>query len=232
MSRTWCTALVLVAIASESRAGAEEPFVLPVTSVSLSTSSDVSRAQAFEPAPTWVEKSFQFGTTSTQMLAGGYWSGPWGPRSRPYNYLPFSIRQGVMTSSPEEHWWGRGNYECLLDLTGAAITSTYGNWFVGPTFFARANLIEPGSPIIPYAQVGTGGIFNDAYLDQTQHAIGQSFEFYLHLELGLKCFVAPNLSLDMEGGLQHTSNGGMAKRNYGVNCYGGTVGLTYYFPTE
>jgi hypothetical protein len=42
--------------------------------------------------------------------------------------------------------------------------------------------------------------------------------------------VAPNLSLDVEGGIQHLSNGGLARRNYGINAVGAAVGLTYYFP--
>jgi len=52
----------------------------------------------------------------------------------------------------------------------------------------------------------------------------------VHYEIGLKCFVAPNLSLDVEGGFQHISNAGLARRNHGVNALGAQVGLTYYFP--
>ena len=70
----------------------------------------------------------------------------------------------------------------------------------------------------------------DAYHDPNQRAIGQAVEFYLHAEVGLKCMIAPNLSLDIEGGLQHISNAGLASRNYGVNALGGSIGLTYYFP--
>jgi hypothetical protein len=51
-------------------------------------------------------------------------------------------------------------------------------------------------------------------------------------EIGVKYFVAPNLSLDLEAGIQHMSNGGMANRNLGVNAFGAQVRLTYYFPTR
>jgi hypothetical protein len=36
-------------------------------------------------------------------------------------------------------------------------------------------------------------------------------------------------SLDIEGGIQHISNADMATRNAGVNCLGGSVGLTFSF---
>ena len=73
-------------------------------------------------------------------------------------------------------------------------------------------------------------MLTDANKDQGQHAIGQSIEFYQHVEVGVKCFLTPSLSLDLEGGIQHLSNGGLANRNYGMNAVGGGIGLTYYFP--
>jgi hypothetical protein len=228
MSRLWCIALIVVAAATQVRAG--EPFVLPVTTLSASPESVFTVRAQCESCPTAAEALFQPGATSMQVLGGMYFSGPWGPRSRQFNFVPISVRQGVMVTAPEEHWWGRGNYECLVDATAASITTSYGSYFTGLTFFGRMNWVEPGAEIVPYAQVGTGGIVNDAYRDQTQHAIGQAFEFYLHAELGLRIFIAPDLTLDLEGGLQHISNGGMASRNYGVNTYGGTIGFTYHFP--
>jgi hypothetical protein len=177
-----------------------------------------------------VEALFRPGVTSTQLLAGAYSNVDLGPRIPTFNYVPVSIRQGVMLTCPEDHWWGHGNYECLFDTTGAAITSSYGNWFAGPSFYLRANWVTPGSCVVPYFQLGTGAVWNDAFKDQGQRAIGEGLEFYQHVELGLKYFVAPNMSLDVEGGLQHLSNGGLAHRNLGVNALGATVGLTYYFP--
>ena len=103
--------------------------------------------------------------------------------------------------------------------------------FVGPSLLLRSNWLDPDSPFVPYGQVGAGGVLNDAYRERTQMAIGEAFEFYLHCELGLKYLVAPNLSLDVEGGLQHISNGRLASRNLGVNALGETLGLTYYFPS-
>jgi hypothetical protein len=239
MPRTW-PAIVLVAVLAVA-ARAEEPFELPVTTLTAAgapglyaraSSAGYATVDGDQPARTGIEAAFHEGSTSAQFLAGFYASGMWGPRGRQYNYLPVSVRQGVMTSSPEDHWWGHGNYECLFDVTGAAVTTDFGNWFAGPTFYARANWVAPGSPVVPYVQAGVGAVYNDAYQDRTQRAIGQAIESYLHLEVGVKCFVSPNLSLDIEGGLQHQSNGGLADRNYGINCYGASVGFTYHLPAN
>lgn len=181
-------------------------------------------------APECWANPFAAGSTSTQILVGAYHSIPLGPRIPAFNYVPVSIRQGWMLTDPEDYGWGLTNFECVLDFTAAAITSNYGNWFFGPSFLLRSNWLELGPTVVPYTQLGVGGVYNDAYRDQTQEAIGGYFEFYLHAEAGLRWFIAPNLSLDLEGGLQHISNGGTFRRNLGVNALGAAVGLTYYFP--
>ena len=230
MPRRWRSAALVTVLLTVPAAAAQAPLGPGWMAVPVQPVAGVATFDGAQPVATGIEAAFQAGATTTQLLAGLYASGLWGPRSRQYNYVPVSVRQGVMTTSPEDHWWGHGNYECLFDVTGAAVTTRYGNWFAGSTFFARANWVEPGWSVVPYLQAGTGAVYNDAYKDQTQRALGQGLEFYLHLEAGLKYFIAPNLSLDIEGGLQHQSNGGLASRNYGINCYGGAVGLTYYFP--
>lgn len=169
--------------------------------------------------------------TSLQVLQGAYFSSKLGPPIPTFDYLPVSVRYGWNLGNPmEANGLVRGTWEFLTEVTGATIISNYGHWFAGTSAFLRYNFWDPGSPIIPYCQGGAGVVLNDAYHDRDQRAIGQPVEFYLHAEVGLKCMIAPNLSLDVEGGLQHISNGGLANRNYGVNAFGGSVGLTYYFP--
>ena len=116
-------------------------------------------------------------------------------------------------------------------FTAAAIISDYGTAFAGPSALIRYNFVRPEARLVPYLQGGVGFIINDAYLDRTQRAIGEAFEFYLHIEMGARYFVAPNWSVDIEGGLQHISNGTLAPRNLGANSLGVTVGFTYYFPS-
>lgn len=169
--------------------------------------------------------------TSLQVLQGAYFSSKLGPGNPAFDYTPLSVRYGWNLGNPlGSEALVAGSWEFLTDVTGANIISNYGHWFAGTSLFLRYNWAEPGSMVIPYSQGGAGVIVNDAYHDQNQRAIGEAVEFYLHAEVGLKCMIAPNLSLDIEGGLQHISNGGLASRNYGVNALGGSVGLTYYFP--
>lgn len=175
---------------------------------------------------------FAYGTSSLQFLTGAYFSSRPGPRIPSFNYVPVSVRFGWMLDDPADHWWGRGNFECICDTTGAAIISDYGHWFAGQSYLLRFNFVEPGSTFVPYNQFGAGWVLNDAYRDRTQSAIGAFFEFYLHYEIGVHYFVAPNMSLDLEGGIQHISNGGTAARNLGVNAFGAAIGFTYYFPAE
>ena len=168
--------------------------------------------------------------TSSQVLFGSYFTARIGPPVPDFNYLSVSVRHGWdLGRLPGADPAVPGYWEFLTDVTGAAVTSSYGNWFAGTSFLLRYNWAERGSFLVPYTQGGVGGIFTDAYKDPFQRAIGQSFEFRLHAEVGLKCFVAPNLSVDIEGGLQHISNANMASRNLGANALGGSVGLTYYF---
>lgn len=178
-----------------------------------------------DAAPSWM----MYEPTSVQVLMGAYVSSTLGPTIPSFHYLPLTVRQGWNLGSPFGRAVG-GNWEFLADVTGAAITSSYGSYFAGSSLYFRYNWANPESPLIPYCQGGAGAVLNDAYHDRTQRAIGQELEFYLHAEVGLKCMIAPNLSLDIEGGLQHISNGGLASRNYGVNALGASVGFTYYFP--
>jgi hypothetical protein len=166
-----------------------------------------------------------------QILQGAYFSSSLGPGIGAFDYLPMSVRHGWNLGNP----YGPGglvpgNWEFVLDVTGAAITSSYGNWFAGSSAILRYNWADAGSAFVPYVQAGAGVIANDAYRNQGQRAIGQAVEFLLHAQLGLKCYITPSLSLDLEGGFQHISNAGLASRNAGVNAIGGSLGFTYYFP--
>jgi hypothetical protein len=174
---------------------------------------------------------FAAGNTSCQVLLGAYFSNDLGPPIAAYNYVPLTFRHGWMLTDPSDERRWPGNWEFLADFTVSAVTSDYGHWFAGPSFYLRRNFVGPDATFVPYSQVGAGFILNDAYRDKTQDAIGAFFEFYLHLQVGVKYFVSKNLSLDLEGGVQHISNANTAGRNLGVNAAGVQVGFTYYFPS-
>jgi Lipid A 3-O-deacylase (PagL) len=173
---------------------------------------------------------FHAGTTTTQVLVGAYFSGGLGPSIAQFQYVPVTFRQGWILNGPGEMTLGGGSWEALADVTAASIISRYGTWMAGSSVYLRYNFADLGTALVPYHQVGAGFILTDADRDLTQRAIGQMFEFHLHYEIGFRYFVTPNLSLDLEGGLQHISNANMADRNFGVNAFGAQVGFTYYFP--
>ena len=55
------------------------------------------------------------------------------------------------------------------------------------------------------------------------------FLFLLQVAVGVRFQVTEQWSLDVEAGLQHISNAGLARRNGGINNAGVTVGFTYTF---
>jgi len=173
---------------------------------------------------------FHAGATATQVLVGAYFSGGLGPSIPKFNYVPVTFRMGWILNGPGEIPIGGGSWEALADVTAASITTRYGTYLAGSSVYLRYNFVDLNSAVVPYHQIGAGFLFNDAYHDLTQRAIGQDFEFHLHYEIGFRYFVTPNLSLDLEGGIQHISNANMADRNFGVNAFGAQVGFTYYFP--
>src|SRR5581483_10920172 len=171
---------------------------------------------------------------SLQILGGTYYRSSIGPGAqgfieragRPdkydFDYFIGNIRLGCQPwMSPEgmarwvDHW------EFLLDLN-------VGHVFHGPSAIVRYNFGR-GTVLVPYLQGAVGIVYNDAYKDKTQALIGQAMEFFLAVEGGIRWRMTECLSLDVEGGLQHISNAGLADRNGGLNTLGGSVGFTYNF---
>jgi lipid A 3-O-deacylase len=168
---------------------------------------------------------------SLQVLFGGYSSGRPGPRDFTFTYLPLTLRAGWTPGPMEGRETWQGNFEYLAELMAAPIVSDFGSYFLSPACVVRYNFARADAGFVPYAQFGLGVVFNDAYKDKEQHAIGALTEFIAHAEIGARYFVSENWSLDIEGGMTHISNSSTAGRNYGINAYGGSIGFTYYFPT-
>lgn len=169
---------------------------------------------------------------SLQVLGGAYFAPVGiGPRATPrFNFAPIDVRLGCMLCSP--HLDGcclRGNVEAILELTTAPIFSGFGDIIVGPTALLRYNLVQPDWRLVPYLQGGGGFVYNDAYRDKLQRAIGQAGEFYLQATGGLHFLLNPSWSIDVEGGYLHISNACTNERNGGINALGGSLGVTYFF---
>ena len=209
-------------------AAAREPA--PATSFTLAQALQLSPQ---EPSVRAIaDETYAAGNWELQFLAGTYFRSSLGPAAPDFDYLPFSLRLGRMWTSPcWERTWVKGNFETLVELTVAPITSGPGNIVIGPSLIARHNILWcPEQRCVPYLQAGAGVIYTDAGNDHTQGAVGQEVEFLLQAQLGLRTRLNQNWTFDVEAGFHHISNAGIATHNGGVNNFGASIGFTYTLP--
>jgi opacity protein-like surface antigen len=148
-----------------------------------------------------------------------------GPNSQsPVDFVPISARAGWYINDPLATY----AVSVQLDYSTAFITSRFGHYFTGPSLLVRSEW-RPDRTLVPYVQFGAGILFNDAYKNQDQSAIGSVREFNLEADGGLRYRLGPKWSLDAEVNFQHVSNADSARRNGGINDLGFRVGFTYTF---
>jgi lipid A 3-O-deacylase len=171
------------------------------------------------------------GTTEIELL-GGYFHSPvlaTGGSRPEFDYAGADARVGkVLTDPILADTFLKGNFEMLLDVLGYGVTSGPGSYLVGGSLLFRYNFLAAGH-IIPYFQLGGGGLHSDAVEDQSQRLIGADFEFILEAEVGVRIPINDKWSVRLEGGFEHISNADTAARNVGVNALGGRLGLGYTF---
>jgi lipid A 3-O-deacylase len=169
---------------------------------------------------------------SVEVLTGAYFvPSHLGPHTTPiFDFEATDVRLGYVLCGPIwEGTWLRGNWEALLEVTTAAVFEGPGNVVVGPSAIVRRNFMEADSRRTLYVQGGAGIVYNDAYRDQAQRAIGQSTEFYLSVAVGCRYALTCQWALEAELGFVHISNADLAPRNGGINALGASVGLVYSF---
>jgi hypothetical protein len=173
---------------------------------------------------------------SFQFLAGYYEMTSLGPDASwqwmkaKENYAPLAFRLGC--ECPHTFLpgcWLEGTWEGLLEYNVSPIVRDFGTYFTGPCGIIRYNYRREDSLVFPYLQGGAGFVLTDAYHNVWQRLIGEPFEFLLRFEAGIRFLITENFSLDVEGGLQHISNAGLAGRNGGINNLGISIGFTYEF---
>ncbi|MCS6896951.1 MAG: acyloxyacyl hydrolase, partial [Nitrospira sp.] len=123
-----------------------------------------------------------------------------------------------------------GNWECLCDLMLAPMKTESGSFLGGPSFMMRRNLLSLGGTVVPYVQAGAGFLLTDAFGDRDRAAFGQAFNFTVAGHLGVRWFVARDLSLDLEGGYQYIFSPNGSSGRHGIHALGAQIGLTYHFP--
>lgn len=183
-----------------------------------------SRVDAVE---TVIEESpFDRGSLEFQALGGAFFSINHSPN---FDYAVGTLRLGYMLYSPNGGGCLRGNTELLLEVFGGGIFKGPGSGMVGGTLLLRYNFVQPEATVVPYFQIGAGGLYSDAAQDQSQRLIGSDFEFNLQASIGVRWFCTPRCAFILEGGYRHISNADTADRNMGVDAIGGMLGLSYFF---
>jgi lipid A 3-O-deacylase len=174
--------------------------------------------------------AFEQGTREFQVGVGAFFALNSHGEQRPQiNDVDGSLRLGWMLNSPSGSGFFRGNFEFLAELAGAVVVEGPGTGLGGGNLLLRYNFVQPDARLVPYFQIGAGGLFNDIYKSHPQRLVGQCFEFELQGAFGARYFLNPRCALSVEAGYRHISNADMANRNLGLNSLGGLVGVSWFF---
>ncbi len=169
---------------------------------------------------------FDKGSREFQALTGAFVSINHAPE---LDYAIGTLRVGWMLNTPQGEGFFRGNAEFLLEAFGAGIYEGPGSFLAGGTLLLRYNFVQPEARLVPYVQIGAGGLYSDAYQDESQRLIGSAFEFNLQGSVGVRWFLSERCALAIEGGYRHISNANLADRNTGVDSIGAQIGFSYFF---
>lgn len=194
-----------------------------------------ARAEQAVPSATQSEADrFTQGRFSMQLVSGALFSLRNLPEDSPdLDYAQTNLRFGWMLQTPgPRNDFLRGNWEGLVEVSNSIIFNGFGNYIGGITGLLRYNFVQPDWRVVPYIQGGVGIVYNDAYKDKTQKAIGQAIEFTPQCSVGLHYLISDKWALDVEGMFHHISNAGMSERNNSINSLGGFLGVTYFFGSD
>src|SRR5262249_40191409 len=97
-----------------------------------------------------------------------------------------SLRLGWMLSSPRGRGFFAGNWEFLGEVFGAGIFQGPGSVEAGGTLLIRYNFIQPEARLIPYMQIGAGGVYTDITERDSRGLVSEPVEFNLQGTGGLR----------------------------------------------
>jgi hypothetical protein len=175
------------------------------------------------PAPT--EQHFRKGQIEGSTGAGVMFSPFFAPRRPTFNFATGFVQAGVMLNEPRGTGFFRGNLQSLVEGFGSGIFSGRGHYTAGTTLRLRYNFLQPAARLVPYAQAGAGMLLTD----MDRGIVGQAFNFNLDGGLGLRYFLKPKVSLNLEYRIQHISNANTGVHNLGVNSQGAMLSLSWFF---
>ncbi len=173
---------------------------------------------------------FARGSHEFQNVAGVFYFFDRGDNDGPSIDLAVaSIRLGLMLSNPHGTGFFAGNYELLGEVFGGGIFQGPGSVEAGATLIIRYNFIQPHARIVPYMQIGGGGIYTDISERESRGLVSSSVEFNLQGTGGLRFLINRRCSLLLEAGYRHISNASIKLPNRGVDSVGGAIGVGFFF---
>jgi lipid A 3-O-deacylase len=186
------------------------------------------------PAPPVVRQEtqdvFAKGSKEFQSVAGLFYFFDRGDNDGPSIDLAVaSLRLGTMLSNPHGSGFFAGNYELLAEVFGGGIFQGPGNVEAGATLFLRYNFIQPQARVIPYMQIGGGGVYTDISETDSRGLVSLPVEFNLQGTGGLRFMLNQRCSFILEAGYRHISDAAIELPNRGVDAVGGDLGLGVFF---
>ncbi len=173
---------------------------------------------------------FAKGSKEFQSVAGLFYFFDRGDNDGPSIDLAVaSLRLGTMLSNPHGSGFFAGNYELLAEVFGGGIFQGPGNVEAGATLFLRYNFIQPQARVIPYMQIGGGGVYTDISETDSRGLVSLPVEFNLQGTGGLRFMLNQRCSFILEAGYRHISNAAIELPNRGVDAVGGDLGLGVFF---
>jgi hypothetical protein len=203
--------------------------ILAVLGLSMATGyagTDVSKhvtelTPAFSP--------FEKGGHEIELTSGWFHSDVVASGRRRIEFVENDLSYGWMLTSPHGSGLFRGNWEFLLSAFGSGITDGPGGFMSGGRLKLRYNFVQEHCRVIPFFELGAGGLGNDIYLDHHQSIIGSAFEFDLEASLGARIMISDRWAISLLGSFEHVSNAGTASRNIGLNSAGGRAGICFFY---
>lgn len=210
MLKTLLTGLLAFAFVASVQAGSEPP---PPTNFRAETA-----------------HGFEKGALELENVAGASWFFDRGNHPDATLDLAIdSLRLGVMLSDPHGDGFFAGNSQFLGELFGGPIFQGAGTVHAGATLLIRYNFFKPGARVIPYFQIGGGGVYTDISEKGSDGLVSLPVEFTLQGGFGLRFMLIKQWSLLLEGGYRHISNASIKLPNEGVDQFGGQLGFGVFF---
>ncbi len=193
------------------------------------------QAGAPEPQPELVarrsiEGPFAKGKFELQDVSGAFFFFDVAQNNRPaIDYAINSLRLGVMLYDPQGPGFLAGNFEIMGEIFAGGIFDGPGDVLAGSTLIFRYNFVQPQARVIPYLQVGGGGVYTNIGERESNGLISLPVEFNLQANAGVRYMLNDRWSVVVEAAYRHISNAEIKKPNFGLDNIGGNVGFGFSF---